>query len=249
MTRLAAARLGLAVGTIAIALVQRDRMRSLEASRKRLAALAVDAGTCEQRRLSEGLHDTVLQTLAAARQDLAEAERGDEQSLRRSTTAVDTAIGQVREVVSDFHPAVAEQLGLGPALHALALRHARRSGFTIRVEAEREAAGIDDAFVLLIARELLANAAAHASATRVEIRVTLAGGDLRLVVTDDGCGFDDQARAAALRNGHIGLAASSERVEALGGRFVVTSSPGTGTTVRVTIPVGRERRRVARAGA
>lgn len=237
-----------AVVTVVNLLAERRHAHALDGSRKRLAALALDAETREQRRLSELLHDTALQTLAAARQDLDEAQQGDSDSLRRAAAGVERALAEVRQVVSDLHPAVAEQLGLGPALRALAMEHARRRGFTITVEATREAAGVDDTILLFLARELLANAAAHAGATQVDVRVSLAAGYVVLEVTDDGCGFDDQARVAALRNGHIGLAAAKERVEALGGSFVVTSAPGAGTAARVTLPVQRERRRVARPG-
>jgi two-component system NarL family sensor kinase len=235
-----------AISAGASALAHRRRAALLDASRKRLAALALDAETREQGRLSEVLHDTALQTLAMARQDLEDVLRGDEEARRRAVVGVETAIAQVRQVVSDLHPAVAEQLGLGPALHTLALDHAGRRGFTIRVEADRDAVGVDDAVLLFLARELLANAAAHAGATQVEVRVSRSDEHLVLRVADDGCGFDEQTRADALRNGHIGLAASQERVEALGGSFLVSSNPGAGTAVTVSLPVHRERRRIAR---
>jgi two-component system NarL family sensor kinase len=251
MTPLAVALLGTVSAAVLVglrvALAYRARATDLAASRERLAALALDAESREQRRLSELLHDTALQTLAVARQDIEDALRGDPGALERAVAGVEDAIAQVRQVVSDLHPAVAEQLGLGPALHALAVDHARRSGFTVRVEVDRDAAGVDDAVLLLLARELLGNAAAHAGAAQVDLRVSRMGEHVVLRLADDGCGFDDRTRVAALRNGHIGLAASKERVEALGGSFVVSSAPGSGTAVSVTLPVTRERRRVARA--
>jgi two-component system NarL family sensor kinase len=235
-----------ALAAIAAVLIRTRRMSALDASRARLAALALDAETREQRRLSETLHDTALQTLTVARQDLEEALAGDAEGLRRAVAGVDTALAEVRGAVSELHPAVTEQLGIGPALHALALQHARRRGFSVRVQAEREAAGVDDAVLLFLARELLANAGAHAGATRVSVRLTRETRDVVLEVSDDGCGFGARERAQALRNGHIGLAACQERVEALGGSFRVVSAPGTGARVRVVLPVARERRRVTR---
>lgn len=54
---------------------------------------------------------------------------------------------------------------------------------------------------------------------------------------DDGRGFDPSRRAAALLDGHIGLASSEQRVRSAGGELVVSSAPGSGTTVQATLPL------------
>lgn len=183
------------------------------------------------------------------RQDLAEAARGDAPALRRAASGVESTIGELRGVVSELHPAVAEQLGLGPALNAVALDHARRHGFRLDLEVARDAAGGDDAVLLMLARELLANAGTHGRPSAVRVRLSRVGAQVVLEVEDDGCGFDERMRLDALRRGHIGLAAAKERVEALGGRFDIDTAPGRGTTVRASLPVNRERRRFRRVPA
>ena len=91
--------------------------------------------------------------------------------------------------------------------------------------------------ILSLARELLANAAGHAKARRIELRLTDDAAALVLIVHDDGKGFDAQRRTAALAEGHIGLATSAERVAAVGGTFEIDSAPARGTTITVILPL------------
>ena len=83
-----------------------------------------------------------------------------------------------------------------------------------------DAAGRRDELVLSLARELLRNADKHAQATRVTVRVALEHGSVRLEVTDDGRGLAPGRLTEALREGHIGLASSRERAEAIGGSLL-----------------------------
>jgi signal transduction histidine kinase len=86
--------------------------------------------------------------------------------------------------------------------------------------------------VFRTAQEALTNARKHAAACRVSMTVAFGDHDVRLVVSDDGCGFDP---AAGLRTG-FGLPGMRERAALAGGRAEVASSPGEGTTVTVIIP-------------
>ena len=75
--------------------------------------------------------------------------------------------------------------------------------------------------MLSLARELLRNAAKHARAREVAVRVALEDDGVRLEVTDDGAGFAPDRLGDALGQGHIGVASSRERAEAIGGSFRV----------------------------
>jgi two-component system NarL family sensor kinase len=86
------------------------------------------------------------------------------------------------------------------------------------------------------ARELLANVVQHAEATEVEVALTAAGGELRLVVADDGRGFPSDRPAEALADGHVGLASQRVRIEAVGGTLDITSDGG-GTRAEIRMPV------------
>ena len=80
------------------------------------------------------------------------------------------------------------------------------------------------------------NAAKHAKAGFVSVGVQRNGEEIVLEVADDGEGIDPQRRAAALLEGHIGLASIVERVESIGGRVSVSTAPGAGTTVSAALP-------------
>jgi signal transduction histidine kinase len=91
--------------------------------------------------------------------------------------------------------------------------------------------------LLLVAREAIRNAANHADPRRIEIRVKIESGEALLEVVDDGRGFTPAAEQQW--NGHYGIVGMRERVEQLGGRFLLHSEPGRGTSVIARLPVGR----------
>jgi two-component system NarL family sensor kinase len=103
-----------------------------------------------------------------------------------------------------------------------------------------DAAGQHDQLVLSLARELLVNAAKHAEAHEVTVALARTDGQLLLEVADDGRGISPGRLADAPGEGHIGLASCAQRVEALGGRFVVGARPAGGTRVRATLPAAAE---------
>ena len=82
----------------------------------------------------------------------------------------------------------------------------------------------------------IVNAAKHASADFVSVSVQRIGEEIVLEVSDDGRGIDPRSRAAALIEGHIGLASITERTEAIGGTVAISGAPGKGTSVRVALP-------------
>lgn len=88
--------------------------------------------------------------------------------------------------------------------------------------------------VLLIFKEALTNIVRHAGATTVEVEARLAGRALRLRVADDGSGFDPRASHAG-----NGLRNFRDRAREIGARLDVSSSPGAGTAISVTVPLGR----------
>ena len=228
---------GMAATIFSVALTARARrIGELAAERGRLVAQAIDAAEQERRRISEALHDDAVQNLLAARLDLAAARAGDHDGLERVGEEIDRTLAQLRESVADLHPIALEQGGLAAAVGALARRWEARGGFRTTVRVEPDATGPCDQLLMSLGRELLANAAKHAQASRVSVAIEREGDALRLAVADDGVGIPPGRREAALGEGHIGLAAAAERVRALGGRLEVESEPDRGTVVRARIP-------------
>jgi two-component system NarL family sensor kinase len=109
-------------------------------------------------------------------------------------------------------------------------------GAEITVAVDPAASGRHDELIVVLARELLNNAVKHSHASRVEVTVGADAERLELTVRDDGQGFDPSRRAVSLLDGHIGLASSEQRVLSAGGHLMVSSTPGAGTTVQVTLP-------------
>lgn len=231
--------LWLAAATTALSyvLVRRSAtVISLMDVRRQLIAESMGAEERERRQLAEDLHDGPLQNVLAARLDVEEAlERNPDDMLVAAESALRETAAQLRSTVTTLHPQVLAQLGLTAALRELADLYARR-GFEMTVSVDD--VGHPDCQELLyrVARELLTNVSKHARATTIELALTRAGGRTTLTVADDGAGFDPAVVPERVAQGHIGLASHIVRVESLGGTFDVTSSPGSGTRVVVTVP-------------
>ncbi|MHB1568037.1 MAG: sensor histidine kinase [Solirubrobacteraceae bacterium] len=241
------------VGVAAVVLatllgVRRRQVLRLARSTGALVAQAVDAEERAQRQVSDALHDHALQNLLTARQDLADARAGDADALGRAERALALAVDQVRSTVRDLHPYVVYHLDLASALTTIAEQQAMRGGYQVDVHVQPSAAGPHDALIASVARELLINATRHAAASKVTVTVTTENGELCLSVADDGRGCTPQQRAQALREGHVGLAASRERLLASSGRFEIESAPDAGTTITCVLPLEHAEAPISAAG-
>jgi two-component system NarL family sensor kinase len=102
------------------------RITALADERGELVAQALAAEERERRRLAEVLHDEAVQNLLLARQELAEARRGDPAALDRAHDAVSATVEQLRGEISELHPHLLDHAGLAAALGAVAEQQARR---------------------------------------------------------------------------------------------------------------------------
>jgi two-component system NarL family sensor kinase len=213
----------------------------VRASPDRLIVEALDAEDRARERISQELHDELLQSLLAVRQDLAEIVAGHGGAGRpripeRALAGVERAIGSLRAVVFDLHPIVLRQGGLRKAVGAVVEHHARLAGLAAEVDVGGDAQTPHARLALSLVRELMSNVTRHAAARHVSVRVRCERERLWLEVSDDGRGMDPGAVQDAVARGHIGLASAIHRVEALGGEVRFSGGPGQGTTVRVEIP-------------
>jgi len=212
-----------------------DELAALAETRGRLVAQALDAEDMARRRLAEALHDEALQNVLAARQELG---AGDDAELDLIIEALDRTSSQLREAVFDLHPYLLEQAGLGTALAAIAERGSGRRGFRVQVDVDADALGEHDQLLFSIGRELITNVEKHAGASKLWLALRRRGASVELTVSDDGRGIDLDEAVMAPRAGHIGLASSAERVDAVGGDFHVGPGPdGRGTLVSVRLPL------------
>jgi signal transduction histidine kinase len=149
--------------------------------------------------------------------------------------AADTALGKLRTLAMELRPPQLDQLGLREALEWLAARQSAVSGLAVECRFEgldaRPLAAHESACYRIV-QEALNNATRHGQAKKVVISVQSDGTQLKCDVCDDGLGFDaDAARLRVVRSGSMGLIGMEERAHLAGGRLVVTSAAGAGTTV------------------
>jgi two-component system NarL family sensor kinase len=213
------------------------RVAELADSRQRLIAEAQTAEERERRALADGLHDHAIQNLLSVRHELDEAaDSAGHPALGRADTTLAETISALRDAVFELHPYVLDQAGLEAALRAVAQRAAGQGGFELYFDLAYHGSHEHERLLLSAARELLTNAARHAHATAVAVELRERGGDLVLVVSDDGQGFDPRILPARLAEGHVGLQSQRERIESVGGRLELRSAPGPGTGVTVRLP-------------
>jgi two-component system NarL family sensor kinase len=232
------ALLGLAAVLLSEVLERRtSRIAELAEVRRRLITDALTAEERERRALAEGLHDSAIQNLLAARQDIDEAaDSAVHPSLRRADLALQQTVAELRDAVFELHPYVLEQAGLVPALRTVAERAARRGGFALDLDLSYGRRHPHESLLLSGARELLSNVVRHADARKVSMRLAGSDGEVVLDIRDDGVGFEPSILPRRLAEGHIGIQSQLERVESVGGRLEIRSAPGSGTAVRLRLP-------------
>jgi signal transduction histidine kinase len=216
---------------VAQAIANVDARIKLKESRARLVEAADDA----RRRIERDLHDGAQQRLVALALSLQlvarSAEPATAMALQGCIEDLHTALAELRELARGLHPAVLTERGVPAALQSLAARSP--VPVVLDVDLDGRLPPAHEAALYFVAAEALTNVAKYANANAVE--VTLHGDDrwAEIAIVDDGVGGARAEDGSGLR----GLA---DRVEALGGRLTLTSTPGQGTTVRARVPVARE---------
>lgn len=216
----------------------RDLLRALEQEAVRQHAITVrDA---ERRRMERDIHDGAQQQMVAiimklrAALKLVDAYPDDARDLLGAVMAdVGTALDTLTDLAQGNYNALLDDLGLVSALEA----HARRAELPVVIESQqldRFDPEIETA-VYFCCLEAMQNIAKHADATRIAVKLESTAAELVFKVTDNGNGFE----AAAVRPGS-GQRNLVERLEALGGRLEIQSSPGVGTTVVGRLPLDRQ---------
>jgi signal transduction histidine kinase len=229
------------VGTTLNALL--DRLTEDRARARQLAAQVISAQDEERARVARELHDSTAQILTAVMLQLGAAARestSEPLSARIATLRelAAEALEEVRSMSHTMHPRVLDDLGLAAALQWLARQTRAQEPLDVRVVVDDGGPLIpaDRASVLYrVAQEALRNAARHADARNVEVRLRCERLAATLEVSDDGKGFD--VRLAEERRPGMGLFSMRERVALVDGRLVVTSSAGRGTRVTATVPL------------
>ncbi len=201
----------------------------------------------ERRLISRELHDVIGQLLTGI--NLRLGNLGSQanvsplelqQSIAATQELVARSVETVHQFARELRPSVLDDLGLVPALHTYMKSFAARTGIRTRLTACKEAdllSVMHRTVLFRVAQEALTNVARHAEATSVEVRLQLEPGGFRLRVIDDGRSFLVERVLQATRGQRLGLLGMRERLEMVGGRLDIESTPGSGTTIGAHIPI------------
>jgi signal transduction histidine kinase len=211
------------------AIANADSRDQLTASRARLLA----AGDEARRRVVRDLHDGAQQRLVVAsltlkltQQAIRENDTEAESLVGKALAQVDQANAELRELARGLHPAVLARGGLRVGIGAVI----RRLDLPVQMDVPDERFRPEiEASAYFIVAEALTNVVKHSRATCAEVRVSVAGEALRVVICDDGIGGADSS-------GH-GLVGLADRATALGGRLEVGNRISGGTFVAATLPL------------
>jgi signal transduction histidine kinase len=217
------------------------RLRARTAELERLSLRMVQQHEEQRRALSYHLHDETAQVFAAVKMQLGVLRESTDpagaERLDRVLRLVDSGIHSIRNLTNDLRPSLLDDLGLLPALRALAADFSDQTGIRVTVEAPPALPPLPDDAELALFRalqEALSNVARHAQATSVAVRLEVTGdAAVRLCVRDDG-----RARAtigALEGHGRMGLAGMRERITALGGTLSVHAAADGGVELTVTL--------------
>lgn len=198
----------------------------------------------ERDRISQDLHDSIIQSLYAlglSLEDLPDMFADDRAEaivrVERAIDSIHATIRDIRNLILGLRPSLLQDLELDEGLHTLAneFRLNTMIDLELLLPDDLPAVSAEQTDQLLhITREALSNVARHSGASRAALTLTVEGGTLSLVIGDNGRGFH---MAETRRDGHHGLANLQSRAEVLGGSLEVKSEPGAGTQVAARIPL------------
>ena len=199
----------------------------------------------ERKRIAMEIHDELGQLLTALKMDVSLLKMrlsGDPDAAKKTDDMrelVETTIWMVRNVASHLRPA-ALNFGIVSALEWLVEDFSRRNNIPCQFRINGSEPVLPDAHataVFRIVQASLTNVARHARATRADVTLTRSATGLDLHVSDDGCGFDQDL---GLKSDSYGVLGMRERARLIGASLLIDSSPGTGTSVSIHIPLDEE---------
>jgi len=230
-------------GHPAVSMVVTDmtEVRKSEALLRELSHRVVSAQESERGRVAGELHDHITQLLCAVgfrcqalTDSLSRSERSSKGEARKVRHMVGEVAEEVERICRNLRPSVLEELGLVVVLRTAAAEFAERTRVSLELTSvalpARLSAGIELSLYRIL-QEALRNVERHAQARNVTVRLRQRGAFVRLVIKDDGIGFDAKGTTG------LGLLGMHERARYVGGVLTVASSTRRGTEVNVRVPV------------
>jgi signal transduction histidine kinase len=198
----------------------------------------------ERRHIAQELHDGPVQTLVHLCRQIDDLEtptirERSVPTLAELRTIVEETVAELRSIAKGLRPSILDDLGLVASLNQILGEAAERGNFEASfgvTGAARRLPGPVELTVFRIAQEALSNVERHSGAHRVAVGLDFESGGLRMLVKDDGTGFDLSFEDDGHGTASLGVPGMRERAHLIGSRLTIHSAPGSGTTVDLTVP-------------
>ena len=229
-----------------------EQARHMQGQLRHLSHQILQAQEEERLRISRDLHDEIAQTLVGINVQLATLTReaaggpkGLQQKIECAQQMVEKSVENVHQFARKLRPALLDDLGLIPALHAFMKTFTKQTGVHTSLTAIEAVERLDTAkrtVLFRVAQEALTNVARHAQASRVAVIIQKLPDGICMKIKDDGKSFQVDSVLHGKGRQHLGMLGMRERLEMVGGSFEVESTPGKGTAIIAEIPLGKAAR-------
>jgi len=227
-------------------------LQQKEQMRRELFRKAINVQEDERKRIARELHDDTSQALTAlmfAAEEGLEIEDLDEVKvcLERIHTLTLQTLDGVHELLYDLRPSMLDHLGLMPAIRWFTESRLEPHGVRVNISEYNNSCRLlpeAEIAIFRVVQEAVTNISRHAGARNVKICCDLKAEMAKIEISDDGIGFDPSLVSLSPDTGQgFGLLGMSERLELVGGSFVINSSPGEGTCIDIRVPLHGNGRR------
>ncbi len=227
--------------------------RCLQEQLRLLSRRTLSAQEEERKRISRELHDVIAQMLtginirlATLITDEAASTKGLSLKISRAQRLVEKSVDIVHRFARELRPALLDDLGLVPALNAYLQGFAIETGILVNLLAfkgDEQLTAPMRTSLYRVAQEALTNVARHAKASTVTVTLHKLNNGVLMEIKNDGHTFDVDKMWTVRKNQHLGMLGMRERMEMVGGSFVIESESGVGTTVKAHIPLHHRQRK------
>lgn len=241
--------------TIAVTYLKGEILSAIEdmgAESMILGVKILEAQENERKRISRDIHDGPAQQIASIvmKADFCERiirndfEKGMSE-LAELKEATKKALKEVRDIIQDLRPMSLDDIGLNETVETYAISFGKENQINVKTRIRKMVSPVESIIqvaVFRLVQEILNNVKKHSKASQVNIELEYGSVYLRLMIMDDGIGFnvEEKLRALKLKHTSFGLLGLYERVNQLRGSIEIISEEGEGTTFIIKLPINRE---------
>lgn len=207
----------------------------------------IEAGESERKRIANELHDSLGQNLLITKNEITECLNAESlpdicaRNLKEISSLVSESIHEVREIAYNLHPHQLDRLGLTKAIESIVNKvfHSSTTIFSLEIENVDDLVPKDkEIHIYRIIQEGLSNVIRHANAKNVLVTISRAGDTIKILIKDDGNGFDQKKYGPeSVTFSGLGLAGIAERVKILNGDWNIESARNKGTSLKIIISI------------